>query len=153
MPCVLSPFIASLAIISAADPIIPIPTGSPIDPGPFIGWTLSPDGVHWRAGYLEDDCERHAIRGRVEEWSIESHSEEFSRTSISRLKNSLLPERILRKDWYLLNSFSYGLELTASVRRPGAKATFFWYPVEGVQFSIGLDLLRQCPFGGLQLFF
>lgn len=153
MPCVLSPFVASLAIISAADPIIPIPTGEAGHDGLSVAIVSAGGTLRTLAQYHESKLLRRCFPSGVETWKRESRASEFSRCSLFRPVNSLIPQRIARYELFLANNYALTAELAATVRSRSAKVELLWYPLEGVQIAIGFDLLGSEFLSSLELFF
>jgi hypothetical protein len=136
---------------AAPDTQLPIPLGTTkqdnsglsffgVSTGPgdgsviVVGWRLRDDSVleaHWAAG--------SGLPELTDRWSLwESETDRYSLVTGSRLG--------VCGEYYLGHGFAVAFDLGAALRRSGsplwADARIEWYPVEGIQVSLGWDLTR-----------
>jgi hypothetical protein len=160
-----------LAALQPAEPTLPIPTGSPKDPGPYIEVALSSSaGIRFGATYCEDGIEyRWNTTGTTGVWLTESNSTENTRVTILTRLRGVLPERIKRFEYFpdrttfasfgwneidrfFCNSVAVQVE-TSGGSVPRVKVELHVYPLEGIMFTGGFDSRTFDFFSGLQLAF
>lgn len=136
------------------EPIIPIPTGHAGDSGFFFSFFHSSrGGVKREVYYQDDDGSRDYLRASKRgEWKPEFIFQNENRRLVRYKKTGPIPQFMWLFDQFFDDRLVLSCELDPCLTAPKLGMFFCYYPIEGVMFAVGFDLLRLELHYGLQLF-